>query len=810
MKAPRALRAATVLAACSALLLLARPADSAASASTRGALGAAALAAEESKTTARTQSSESLAKPEGQRVVTKIVKLLENMMTKSKEDGDAERTLYGKYKCYCDTNEAAKAAEIEALSGEIATLEGKLEETLAHSGLLSKEVEKLYADMAANQHAQEEAAKLHDKEKTAFEAKEEDLETGIRQLKDAVEALSEVAADQTMQAAADHKQYMAGYKQEGSLLKLQATVKQALVAASAFVSKAQARSVGAFLEGPFTGTYAAQSGEIVGILKDMRDTFAANLDEARRSWKAAEKAHAKYMGTMEAEYSAMDRSYIAKQGSLGTNDASLSTLRDQLETAKSLKSDAEEFVSSLSEQCEAKAAQYEKRMDLRVSEEAAISQAINILNSDASFATFGGTTAGTTGPTSLLQERSLRIRRHRSSPLLQKGAAVASALAAPKAFLQHGEQAHEQAGSLGMRSVLGKIATMLKAGSPFDTVLSEIKKMLGLIDQEAQADLEHKDWCVKERDDSDKTIQKKTGEISFLAEEVNTLKVDIDDPKVGLLEQIKTAEDVLRDCVADQKQETSERTAENLEYQKEVENLVQAQDLISRAINVLKKYYDKLAEEQASSLLQAEKAASNGREEPAPPKTWKDTYTGQGEHGNSAIEMLDFLLTNTQKEETVAHDTELSAQQAFEDEMKRLKGIEGDTQDSLSDLRLSLAEKQKALRQKSKDLAAATKEKEAVEAYLEEIKPGCDFIVMNIQARDYNRQQETNALTKADAMIKDTPVYKDAMLAKHIEGLGDCAEICKAAGEEKVQCKACLADTSVPGYCAAHPATMGC
>lgn len=43
---------------------------------------------------------------------------------------------------------------------------------------------------------------------------------------------------------------------------------QALMAASAFVSKKQLSKVDAFLQAPFTGAYTSQAGEVVGILKD--------------------------------------------------------------------------------------------------------------------------------------------------------------------------------------------------------------------------------------------------------------------------------------------------------------------------------------------------------------------------------------------------------------------------------------------------------------------------------------------------------------------------------------------------------------
>merc|ERR1719277_1882069 len=146
------------------------------------------------------------------RAITKVVKLLENLMKSSKADGETERELFAKHKCYCDTNEADKKAEIEQLTMQIGLLESKIEVLLASTEKLSKEVAQFTADMTANEEARTAADALRKKEKEAFQALELDLTGAISQMKQAIEVLSEVGADQTLgQSAADHEMYMAKY-----------------------------------------------------------------------------------------------------------------------------------------------------------------------------------------------------------------------------------------------------------------------------------------------------------------------------------------------------------------------------------------------------------------------------------------------------------------------------------------------------------------------------------------------------------------------------------------------------------------------
>merc|ERR1719265_2953901 len=99
----------------------------------------------------------------------------------------------------------------------------------------------------------------------------------------------------------------------------------------------------------------------------------------------------------------MSKSYDDKQASIGGNDGDLGTKRDQLAEAKESLADDQEFLAKLLVMCTDKAKQYDSRKLLRANEEAAISQAIAVLNSDAAFGAFGKVDATKSGATSLLQ-----------------------------------------------------------------------------------------------------------------------------------------------------------------------------------------------------------------------------------------------------------------------------------------------------------------------------------------------------------------------------------------------------------------------
>merc|ERR1712139_561868 len=90
----------------------------------------------------------------------------------------------------------------------------------------------------------------------------------------------------------------------------------------------------------------------------------------------------------EDEYDTMKAAYEEKQAKLGENDDELASLRESLEAVKADLANDEEFLAKLLVMCAKKAKEFEERKMLRANEEAAISQAIAILNSDAAFEAF--------------------------------------------------------------------------------------------------------------------------------------------------------------------------------------------------------------------------------------------------------------------------------------------------------------------------------------------------------------------------------------------------------------------------------------
>eukprot|EP00747_Dinoflagellata_sp_TGD_P155892 gnl/TRDRNA2_/TRDRNA2_177625_c1_seq15.p1 gnl/TRDRNA2_/TRDRNA2_177625_c1~~gnl/TRDRNA2_/TRDRNA2_177625_c1_seq15.p1 ORF type:complete len:399 (-),score=142.26 gnl/TRDRNA2_/TRDRNA2_177625_c1_seq15:265-1404(-) len=350
-----------------------------------------------------------------------------------------------------------------------------------------------------------------------------------------------------------------------------------------------------------------------------------------------------------------------------------------------------------------------------------------------------------------------------------------------------------------------KVVSLLKFdGNPFDVVLGKIHEMEAAIKEEEKADAEQLEWCRSEREESHANIKANTDQITTLDGEINTLEDTIGAPESGLEAMLAEAENNKATNYQNQADETKERTEDNLAYQQDIKNLVSAQDILTRAINVLEKFYTMQAKKLAEDTSFLQKSRQ------APPSSWDKGYKGQSGKGNEVLDMLKFILDETAKEEKMAHSQEEEAQGAYEDSMTDLKTQEADLEKSIAELTKTLAEKEKELKTKQMELKKASKEVKRLKAYLASMKDGCDFIEENIDTRKKDREAELKAFKESTDLIEHSAVYENAEAAAHEKELGECAGTCKENGEEHAKCKACLAGVEVSGYCAAHKGVEGC
>merc|ERR1719399_2835023 len=178
--------------------------------------------------------------------------------------------------CWCNTGFKEKEAAIEAGKAKIAELEASMAEATARMDALRQKRKETLDEVNADHKALMDATALRMKENKEFQASETDYLEAIDAAKNAIIVLGKHNPSLAQVKAAAHK--MLDARVQG----LSKGLSRANVAVlRSFLHNAE--SATSFLAIPGMQSYAPQSGQIFGILQQMKEDFEVNLSEAQKS-----------------------------------------------------------------------------------------------------------------------------------------------------------------------------------------------------------------------------------------------------------------------------------------------------------------------------------------------------------------------------------------------------------------------------------------------------------------------------------------------------------------------------------------------
>merc|ERR550514_722855 len=226
------------------------------------------------------------------------------------------------------------------------------------------------------------------------------------------------------------------------------------------------------------------------------------------------------MDVMSKEYDDMNSLFEKRKKEVGESSELVSRTSSEMNTAQERLSDDQEFLESLTTRCAKKKAEYEKRNMLRSQEEAAIAEAIAVLNSDEAFATFGTVSATSTGATGFIQ-----ISNSQNADMQKVRSAAAAALA----------RSSKQLHSVRLAKIAMELASKSTVNNPFVKVLENINGTVDLIDAEEADDAQKLATCnseqdinFKRRDDKKEKMDELTSSISELEISAKNTREEID------------------------------------------------------------------------------------------------------------------------------------------------------------------------------------------------------------------------------------------------------------------------------------------
>merc|ERR1719281_1782653 len=539
---------------------------------------------------------------------------------------------------------------------------------------------------------------------------------------------------------------------------------QKVADASLAVDDYQRNLVLSFLSGkqnPF-GDYSSSSGEIVGILKAMKDEMDKDLNGAIGDEEKAAAGFEELANAKKEEISAASSAIETKTKRSGELAVSVVTTAGDIEDTTKELDDLQSFLANLASQC-AKKKKWDERCQVRAQEVAAISEAIKILNDDDALDLFKKTLSleQTTRKFGFLQKRS-------SASVVARAREMVSVLR--RVGGPHKAQLELLEFSLKAKKV------------DFSKVLAMIDGMDAVLKEEQADDDSQKAFC-------DKDITKSESEKKDTEEAIAASEAFIDETtaeSAATADEIKALSQEIKDMDKAVAEATEQRKEEHSEYLVFQQQSNAALQLIDKAKNRLMKFYRPTMYKEAPTqeLTEEEKIlAASGRSDmiataapemipgttttvyaqirshtlddaaPAPPpETW-GAYQKKDGKSNGVMALMDMLLKELSGDLTSSENEEKTSQTDYERLMADSQASRSQNVASITDKEAAKADMDTAVEETKAKLDSQQASLADIKQYILQLHAKCDFIMDNYDLRKAARENELTSLANAKATL---------------------------------------------------------
>jgi len=619
------------------------------------------------------------------RPVSKVITLLKDMTKQMEKEAEEDQEIYDKMACWCTTNDKSRTAQIKKSAAKVTSLTSKIESLEAASARLNTEIKNAEQEVAANQKSLDAATALREKELAEFNTEEKDLLESTSSLKAAITSLSK------------HHSMLQMPKRHvlGVAATLQHVLSKHSVVLDGILTPLHQRQLGNFLQAP---SYSPQSGEIFGVLRQMKEGFESSLAKAQKEEAASQKAYEELKSAKTDEIEAGQALFDKKTQELATADSKHAIAKeDKVDTMEQQAAD-EAFLESLKERCSLSDKEFEERQKTRQLELEAVSKALSFLSSDDAHDLF----TKTFNP-SFLQTRSTDASQRRV-----KAASLLKSLA---------EKYHQPR--------LATLAMTVQLDA-FTKVKEGITAMVEQLLKEKEDEIKLKDYCVDEFNKNEAETDTKTRDKMDASAAIEDLEHAIKD--------VTAAIDAIKLDVAELqvqlKRAGEEREKQNREFQETVNDQRATQQLLTQALKVLKGFYEK---PEAAALVQATKLNKGSAARQAPPPGFEAYKKSSSSFG--VMSMIQQIIADAKAMEAEAVHDEEDAQKTYEDFSKDTKAtIEHKNEEQVHKSKIK-AESEAALIAAKEDRANIVLELEQLANTKSQLHGSCDFVMKNFEVR---------------------------------------------------------------------------
>lgn len=649
--------------------------------------------------------------------VTKVVTLLQDMQDQLEKEADADEEVYEKMDCWCKTNDREKTTSLSDAQTKISQLTTTIETTTADSARLKQEIAQHNTDLQKSEESLASATKIRETQVAEFNSEEKDMIQSVKALDSAIVILSK------------HQKTAPALLEARSVNSALATVKSVMQRHQdmllGIITPKQRRLVLSLGQQPAFRQIGAQpgsqSGEIFGILRQMKETFEGNLAETQKDEAVNRKAFEELKAAKESEIKATQSATAQKTTQLAEAVQANALAQEELEDTQNQMSMDDSFLLDLKERCANTRTEYDARVAMRQQELTAIAEAIKILNDDQARDTFSKVM-------NFFQTRALRRSRGADDRSRRQHAAAVLA-------------------KLGAKDTSGALAAVV-AGidrDPIAKVKAVIDTLISELQTEKKMEEQKRDFCITRANENEQQTATYMRDKSDLETKIDGLSFKIKEIDAVM----ETLNKEITEMKVEIKRKGEDREIENKEFQSVIRDQQEMQALLAKALQVLKRVYtakDSVAA-QPKLLLQV----SSGATPPPPPEGFATYGANRGSGG--VVGMIEQITSDAKALEVATLRDEQEAQKDYESFIKdtntgittrEQQKVNKNAEKSSADQELITAKED--LKEKVQELQSLATDDGAL--HLE-----CDFLVNNYETRMQARDQEIEALQEAKAVL---------------------------------------------------------
>jgi len=638
--------------------------------------------------------------------VQKVIELLGECKAKVEKDLAAEAAVMEEYTTFCDDELKEKGYAIETAGREISDLMATIEDSKATIVEKTDEISELGNLIAAKEKELADAQAVRKGTNDEFVAAEKELVKSVDECSRAVVALEKGMAF-----------LQGGRKREAKKVLKEVKVVMSTMLSAFAIDTDSTRRLKSFIQQSTSDTedneltlkqpqakqvaYESKSGGIIQAVKDMQAKAEAELSDLRKKemadaheFKMLEQSLSKEISHNQGKLSEATKAKASAEETLATSEG-------DLVATKKTKAADEEYSANLKTECETAAKEWAARQESAKAEMAAIDKASEILAS---------------GVTALVQ-----VKTKKSSDFDDDSESDAQSEVRQKlvrTIQKLGKKFH----SFGLMQ-LASVAS----SDPFVKIRGLIEDMIEKLLKEAQEEATQKAFCDKEMGASKKSQAEKTATIDKLQTRIDGNSATI----AELNDAIKTLEAEVADIDKAQSEATKIRTEEKTDNLAAIKDFRDSANAVVAAMGVLKSFYE------GGALLQTSRSTR-------PEFGGAKTDAASGIISVLEVAESDFtrLLAETETEEDAAADA--YAKQTEENKVSKATK-EADAKAKASEVKSLTVE----LGHAEEDHASTSTELDAVNAYIDKLRPQCEEKAMSYEEKKAAREAEIAGLKEA-------------------------------------------------------------